>query len=94
MTQKSDRGKSVVVFDKYIYIKHIESLLSGKAKLEMVDTKKGLLSFTLNREKHIDKYLKYLKSSGTLSVEEHRKSKAVGSRPVLSYGFCKVHEDM
>ena len=55
MTQKSDSGKSVVVFDKYICIKHIESFLSGKAKLEMVDTKKGLLSFTLNREKHIDK---------------------------------------
>ena len=41
MTQKSDRGKSVVVFDKYVYIKHIESLPSGKAKLEMVDTKKA-----------------------------------------------------
>ena len=41
MTQKPDRGKSVVVFDKYVYIKHIESLRSGKAKLEIVDTKKA-----------------------------------------------------
>ena len=80
--------------DKYVNIKHSKSLPSSKAKFEKVDTKKGLLSFTVNREKHINEYLKYLKSSGTLSVEEHRKIKDVGSRPVVSYSFCKVHEDI
>ena len=48
----------VVVLDKDIYIKHIESLLNNKTKFEIVDTKKGLLSFTLNHEKQINEYLK------------------------------------
>ena len=32
MIQKSDKRNSVVIIDKYVYIKHSESLLSGKAK--------------------------------------------------------------
>ena len=49
--QKSDKGNSVVIFDKGIDIKHVESLLSNKAKFEKVDTKTGLLNFTVNHEK-------------------------------------------
>ena len=77
--QKSDKGNSVVILDKDVYTKHMESLLSNKAKFEKVDTKKGLLNFTINHEKRINKYLKSLKSSGSLSVEQHKKIKAVGS---------------
>ena len=56
----------------------MESLLSNKAKFEKVDIKKGLLNFTGNHEKRINEYLKYLKSSGALSVEQLKKIKAVG----------------
>ena len=34
MIQKSDKGNLVVIIDKDVYIKHIESFLSGKAKFE------------------------------------------------------------
>ena len=92
--QKSDKANSVVVLDEDIYIKHMESLLSNKAKFEKVATKKGLLNFTVNHEKRINEYLKSLKSSGGLSVEHHKKIKAVGSRPGVLYGLCKVHKNI
>ena len=56
--QKSDKGNSVVILDKDVYIKHMDSFLSNKAKFEKVDTKKGLQSFTVNHEKRINEYLK------------------------------------
>ena len=52
---------------------------------------KGLLNFTVNHEKRINKYLKSLKLSGALGVEQHKKIKVTGSRPGVSYGLCKVH---
>ena len=84
----------MVILDKDVYIKHMESRLSNKAKFEKVDTKKGLLNFTVNHEKRINKYLKSFKSSGALMVEQHKKIKAVGSRPAVSYGLGKVHKNI
>ena len=57
--QKSDRGNSVVILDKDVYIKHMESL-NDKAKFEKVDAKKGLLNFTVNQEKRVNEHLKSL----------------------------------
>ena len=34
MIQKSDEGNSVVILDKDVYIKYMESLLKDKAKFE------------------------------------------------------------
>ena len=67
----------------------MESLLSNKDKFERVDTKKGLLNFTVSHEKQINKYLESLKLSGALSVEQHNKIKAVGSRPGVLMVFVK-----
>ena len=50
------------------------SLFSNKAKFEKVDTEKGLLNFTVNHEKRINEYLKSLKLSGALSVEQQKKN--------------------
>ena len=69
MTQKSDKGNSVVIPDKDIYIKHMESLPSDKTIFEKVATKKDLLNFTVNHEEQITDYLKSLKSSRALRVE-------------------------
>ena len=41
MIQKSDKGSSVVILDKDVFIKHMESQLSNKPKFEKVGTKKG-----------------------------------------------------
>ena len=34
---------------------------------------------------------KSLRSAGSLSGKQYKKIKAVGSRPPVLYGFCKVH---
>ena len=70
----------------------MEKLISDQTKFEKVDTKKGLLNFAVNHEKRINEFLKSLKSSGTFSNEQYRKIKAVGSRPGILYGLCKVHK--
>ena len=94
LVQRSDKGNSVVIVDKDIYIKHMELLPSDKAKFEKVNTKKGLLNFTVNHEKRINEYLKPLKLSRALSVEQYKKIKAVGSRPDILYGLCKVNKNV
>ena len=35
MIQKSDNGNLLIIIDKDVYIKHIESFLNGKAKFEI-----------------------------------------------------------
>ena len=87
--QKPDKGNSVVILDKDIHIKRMESVLSNKAKFEKVDTKKGLLNFTVNHEKRINEYLRSLKSSGALSVEQHKEIKAAGSNLMFYLVFVK-----
>ena len=94
MIQKPGKGNSVVILDKDVYIKHMESLLSDRAKFEKVHIKKGLLNFTVNHEKRINEYLRFLKSSGALGVEQYKKITAVGSRPGVLYGLCKVHKNI
>ena len=36
--------------------------------------------------------MKRLEKSGSLSTEQYKKIKAVGSRPGILYGLCKVHK--
>ena len=43
-------------------------------------------------EKRINEILKSLKSSGSLSDKQYKKIKAVGSRPGVLCGLCKVHK--
>ena len=93
VVQKSGKENSVVIVDKDICLKNMELLLSDKAKFEKVDTKKDLLNFTVNYEKRINEYLKSLELSGALNVEQYKKIKAVGSRPGILNGLCKVHKN-
>ena len=93
VVQKSDKGNSVVIVDKDVYIQHMELLLSDRAKFEKVDTKKGLLNFTVNHEKRIKEDLKYLKLSGALSVVQYKKIKPVGSRPGILHSLFKIHKN-
>ena len=40
----------------------------------------------------LNEILKSLKSAGSLSVKQYKKIKAVGSRPVVLFGLCKVQK--
>ena len=81
----------MVLTDRNVYVKHMENILKDNTKFEKVDIKTRTLNFQVNHEKHINEILKGLKSSGSLSDKQYKKIKAVGSRPGVLYGLCKVH---
>ena len=45
-------------------------------------------------KKNINNYLKRFEKSGTLFSEQYKKIKAIGTRPGILYGLCKVHKDI
>ena len=90
--QKADKGNSVVIVEKDVYLRHMETFVSNHNKFEKVSIKKGILNFSINHEKNINSYLKRLEKSGTVSTEQYKKIKAVGSRPGILHGLCKVHK--
>ena len=85
--QKADKGNSVVLVQKDVYVKHIEKILNDLHKFEKVNVKKGILNFSINHEKHINNYLKNLEKLGSLSSNQYKKIKATGSRPGILYGL-------
>ena len=82
----------VAIIEKDVYLRHMETTISYHNKFEKVSIKKGILNFSMNHEKNINNYLKRLEKSGTFSTEWYKKVKAVGSRPGILYGLCKVHK--
>ena len=90
--QKADKDNLVAIIEKDVYLRHMETIISDHNKFEKVSIKKGILNFSINHEKNINNYLKRLEKSGTLSTEQYKKIKAVGSRPGILYGLCKVHK--
>ena len=84
--QKADKGNSVVIVQKDVYVRHIEKILNDLHKFEKVNVKKGILNFSINHEKCINDY------SGSLSSDQYKKIKSTGSRPGILYGLCKVHK--
>ena len=90
--QKADKGNSVALVEKDVYIRHIEKILDDATKFEKVKIKKGILNFSINHERRINDYLKSLEKSGSLTTDQCKKIKAIGSRPEILYGLCKVHK--
>ena len=92
VVQKVDQGNSLVLVDKDVYVNYMENILKDQSKSEKVKIKTRILNFQVNHEKRINEYLKSLKNLGSLSVDQYKKIKAVGSRPGFLYGLCKVHK--
>ena len=90
--QKSDKGNSVVLVNKSDYIRHIEDMLKDVSKFEKVSLKRGILNFAVNHEEHINKQLRSISKNGSLTEQQYKKIKAVGSDPGILYGLCKVHK--
>ena len=90
--QKTDKGNSVAFVEKNIYIRHIEKILDDATKFGKVKIKKEILNFSINHERRINNYLKSREKSGSLTTDQYKKIKAIGSRPGILYGLCKVHK--
>ena len=58
LIQKADKDNSVLVVEKDIYLRHMETIISNHNKFEKVSIKKGILNFSINHEKNINNCLK------------------------------------
>ena len=92
VVQKTDKGNSVVLVDKDVYVNYMENILKDQSKFEKVKIRTRILNYQVNHEKRINEYLKSLKNSSSLSVDPYKKIKPFGSRPGFLYGLCKVHK--
>ena len=80
---------SIALVEKHVYIGHIKKILDDATKFEKVKIKKRVLNFSINHERCIKYYLKSLEKSGSLTTDQHKKTKAIESRPGILCGFCK-----
>ena len=91
--QKSDKGNSVVIVKRQDYLKKMNDILSDQKNFSKVRLKDDiLLNFTINQEKHVDKVLKKLVKSMSMTEKTRKSLKPVYTRPVVMYGSCKVHK--
>ena len=89
---KNLKGNSVVLLNKFDYIRHIEGILKNFNNFEKVSLKKGILNFAVNHEEHINKQLRSISKNGSLTEQQYKNVKVVGSNPGILYGLCKVHK--
>ena len=73
------------MIERDVYISHIEKILDNVTKFEKIKTKKGILTFSINHERRINDSLKSLEKSGSLTTDQFKKIKAIGSRPGILY---------
>ena len=91
--QKSDKGNSVVIVKRQDYLKKMNDILSDQKNFSEVRLKDdNLLNFTINQEKHVDKVLKKLVKSMSMTEKTRKSLKPVYTRPVVMYDSCKVHK--
>ena len=73
--QKADKGNLIVIVEKDVYLRHMETILSNYNKFEKVSIKKGILNFSINHEKNINNYLKRPEKPETLPSKQYKKLK-------------------
>ena len=71
----------------------MNDILSDQRKFSKLSLKDGtLLNFAINQEKHIDKILKKLVESKSMTEKAKKSLKPVVTRPGVMYGSCNVHK--
>ena len=91
--QKSDKGNSVVIVQRQDYLKKMNDILSDQKKFSKLSLKDDtLLNFAISQEKHVDKVLKKLVESKSMTEKTRKSLKPVVTRPGVMYGSCKVHK--
>ena len=83
----------MVTVDGQNYIKKMDHILSDSKKFCKVSLKdETLLNFAINQEKHVDKVLKKLVESKSMTEKTRKFLKPVGTRPSAMYGSYKTHK--
>ena len=84
----SQRNFKILV-NKSDYIRHIEDILKDVNKFEKVSMKKGILNFAVNHKEHINKQLRSIPKNRSLTEQQYKKIKAVGSNPGIFMAYAK-----
>ena len=91
--QKSDKGNSVVLLGKDIYVGKMKSILNDKQKfLEMNLTEKEMLKKLLQTQDKIKQCLDPLLRDKIVDDNTYNRLLPKGSQPGKMYGLCKVHK--
>ena len=61
VVQKADKGNSMVLVHRDVYVKHMENILKDSTKFEKGDVKTRTLNLQVNHEKHINEILQEFK---------------------------------
>ena len=65
---KSDKGNSVVIVDRQDWIKKMNNILSDEKKFTIRNLKDDtLFNFAVNQEKHVDKVVKKIVESNSMT---------------------------
>ena len=79
MTQKADKGNTIVILDKISYISAIEEILNYHPKFSNFDIPAGKeINYITNLEKRISSNLKLLKDKKTIDKATYKNIKPVG----------------
>ena len=70
----------------------LKNLSKNKDLINQKSLKDWQLSFAINQEKHVDKIIKKLVESNSMTDKTKKFLKYVGTRPGVMYGSCKVHK--
>ena len=92
--QKVDKGKTVLILDKYSYISAIKEILDDNSKfskLDIIDGKEN--NPIVNLEKRITSELKLLKGKEIIDKSTYKTIKPVSSRPGTLYELGKIHKE-
>ena len=93
VTQKADKGNTIVVIDTDAYKKKMKAIISDRSKFEKLDIQEEKhLNFILNKEKRLRKIIKPLYEKGCFTKSEFLKICPTGSKPGILYRQAKVHK--
>ena len=93
VTQKADKGNTVVITEKNAYINRMKEIISDTTKFEQINIEQDKqLNFLLKSEKKVIDLIKRLENEGKISEKEYELIYPRGSKPGVLYGSPKDHK--
>ena len=87
---RPDKGRGVVIVDKDVYIKQMNSIISDSSKFSKITD--PIDKFTRKIEDKINNYLRKLKNLQLISDDIYKQLSVTGSGPGILYGLPKIHK--
>ena len=87
---KPDKGRGVVILDKFDYISSMSKIISNSTKF--IEINESWTKYSLKIEDKINRFLLKLKNQSLIPDEIYNKLRATGSSPGILYGLPKIHK--